>query len=740
MLAIKIYSFDKVRANSVHRLLRLTCGFLVFFLMTGVLPEIQAREWGDATGKYRVQAELVEVKDDVVKLRRADGVILSVSMKDLSKVDRDYIKSVSQAGSLRSDDDVRATGGMDDIDQVLSRLDAVGNQDLRREIVACQRRAKEKERGYVAVGCIELPSGSSRNQVFCQRDLLPGGYFVDVIQSPGIPIYFWIAGYKRITVMPEYIDGMATGSGPIVLLLPKQKFVRRDQNQRVVSGRLVDIMGEIPKGIKASVAYSLPLMNSFESGESLFRRFLPLFSHRSDEQLKINHDSGNFSFSDFPDIPCSIRFTSERNEYFSMDFDQQPEVATNLGECQMKIAQNQAARDWAMQNSQPLPPSRHPNEEIEKILQSLEGDRSARREFETDLKRNLDEQKKYAELKKPSVVVVGKISAGEHDPNEIYAQILIPPSGYFSTLAVPGIPMGFRLHGFDPLNYVPKNTGYEIDYAGELHMVPTKPADFGTLKGSVIIEAVPENSVPPTGSRTATKRSRISTGRSKDLKTEAPAITALAMHSLYSRPSNTEEYPGIPGRRPSKLPSVPIPSATFEGDAFILEKLSPIRHNLFVTFPGMHFQECSVHLSPGETRERQPFQLFRERQVKITYLATENHDFREAKLHVVSCGTNSPRIHYGAHLSSRPNSSWKYYQTDGNLRQQGDSVYFAPFFHPAVLACLGNVDLEACCRITRDNVPAGADFFGKLKLQEGCVYYLEHNFGYRVLFRVDEIR
>jgi mono/diheme cytochrome c family protein len=54
----------------------------------------QAREWRDATGQFKVEAELVAVRDGKVYLEKTDGNVVSVPLEKLSRADRDYLKSL----------------------------------------------------------------------------------------------------------------------------------------------------------------------------------------------------------------------------------------------------------------------------------------------------------------------------------------------------------------------------------------------------------------------------------------------------------------------------------------------------------------------------------------------------------------------------------------------------------------------------------------------------------------------
>lgn len=63
----------------------------------------RARTWMDATGQFKVEAELVEVKDGMAVLKRVDGRVVNVPISKLSEADRNYLKSWDD-GQHRPDD------------------------------------------------------------------------------------------------------------------------------------------------------------------------------------------------------------------------------------------------------------------------------------------------------------------------------------------------------------------------------------------------------------------------------------------------------------------------------------------------------------------------------------------------------------------------------------------------------------------------------------------------------------
>jgi hypothetical protein len=58
--------------------------------------EEQLRTWTDASGRFTVEAELLEVNDGIVFLRRADGKKLKIPAMKLSVKDRDYLREIAK--------------------------------------------------------------------------------------------------------------------------------------------------------------------------------------------------------------------------------------------------------------------------------------------------------------------------------------------------------------------------------------------------------------------------------------------------------------------------------------------------------------------------------------------------------------------------------------------------------------------------------------------------------------------
>ena len=68
-----------------------------------VLPAL-GRKWTDSTGKFSVEAELVEIKDNKVVLKKSTGSVITVPIARLSKIDQEHLQSLDKPGPKPPDD------------------------------------------------------------------------------------------------------------------------------------------------------------------------------------------------------------------------------------------------------------------------------------------------------------------------------------------------------------------------------------------------------------------------------------------------------------------------------------------------------------------------------------------------------------------------------------------------------------------------------------------------------------
>ena len=71
----------------------------------------QARTWKDSTGKYTIEAEFAGVQDGTVQLKKPDGSVIAVPLRQLSKADQQYVASLSTGDGepVKADSDTGPT-------------------------------------------------------------------------------------------------------------------------------------------------------------------------------------------------------------------------------------------------------------------------------------------------------------------------------------------------------------------------------------------------------------------------------------------------------------------------------------------------------------------------------------------------------------------------------------------------------------------------------------------------------
>ncbi|GAB5403696.1 MAG: hypothetical protein Aurels2KO_19270 [Aureliella sp.] len=76
---------------------------IVAWVSTASLVEAQMREWSDATGRFKISAKLVEIKDNVAYLENDQGKTLKIPVDRLSKSDQEYLASAKNPFEMVGD-------------------------------------------------------------------------------------------------------------------------------------------------------------------------------------------------------------------------------------------------------------------------------------------------------------------------------------------------------------------------------------------------------------------------------------------------------------------------------------------------------------------------------------------------------------------------------------------------------------------------------------------------------------
>ncbi len=82
----------------MKRIFQLTCVVLALAFS----QQLQARQWSDISGRYKVDADLIAINDDVVVLKTKDSRLIAVEISQLSKPDQEFLRS-EEAGATKLD-------------------------------------------------------------------------------------------------------------------------------------------------------------------------------------------------------------------------------------------------------------------------------------------------------------------------------------------------------------------------------------------------------------------------------------------------------------------------------------------------------------------------------------------------------------------------------------------------------------------------------------------------------------
>lgn len=87
-----------------HSLLAIVCAWVFHgaFLQSNGLAQEPTRTWKDSAGKYSIEAKLLDLQTDAVRLQKTNGDTISVPLAKLSTEDQAYIKSIVDSKTTKA--------------------------------------------------------------------------------------------------------------------------------------------------------------------------------------------------------------------------------------------------------------------------------------------------------------------------------------------------------------------------------------------------------------------------------------------------------------------------------------------------------------------------------------------------------------------------------------------------------------------------------------------------------------
>jgi len=280
-------------------------------------------------------------------------------------------------------------------------------------------------------------------------------------------------------------------------------------------------------------------------------------------------------------------------------------------------------------------------------------------------------------------VIVGRVvleGPEEQDPRLVTAQMEILPEGYFVGPVKDLVrPVGFRMHGYTPVDLALKGLSGPVVYVGHVRLKPLPENEKARVTGRIILEGDPD------------------------------ASSARVLLSIDTDPVNTPSN-GVSGRpgglwgEPLK-PSIP-PSGQFAADGF-----SPSRYYLAVSAPGYVEQWKYVTFRPGELLDLGTIVLEKEKRISITYYVAPAPPFRGAV-------RETQTIPGGAKWKATQDS----YGWDLVFQQKGGKILFGYNYAPCEIADLGPGELDSFLDADRKTARFKTPY--NLEAHEGHVYLL----------------
>jgi hypothetical protein len=261
--------------------------------------------------------------------------------------------------------------------------------------------------------------------------------------------------------------------------------------------------------------------------------------------------------------------------------------------------------------------------------------------------------------------------------------------GHFTAAVRAGRPVGFRLHGFQPLDFVPQGSTGLLEHAGQLELKPTPASQQGSLLGQLLLE----DNQPLEG-----RRPMLCCHDSVD--------TAAINWWNGSRHFEADCNRGLN-----------VPGKLFPGGRFAFEGLSPIPYLLAVGADGYVTESRTMRLRPGEDKKLEPITLQRKRTGQIRYIVSPDGDFRGRPIH------HEPIAFDGKGWKA---AGGKAVSFDCFPHRRGDTATFRFYYGPVFITALGPGSLEQARDVSVRQLALGrGDAPKELTMQRGQVYLMQ---------------
>lgn len=290
-----------------------------------------------------------------------------------------------------------------------------------------------------------------------------------------------------------------------------------------------------------------------------------------------------------------------------------------------------------------------------------------------------------------AVMLVGRITlpSPKLSFDQIVTDVFVDSQGHFVAGVQPGRPVGFRLHGFLPVDYTPKGSMDGVEYAGDLAFKKT----------------------PPNQSATVTTRIRL----------EGPQPQGKLHISASVLEDNTNRIKPASGSGADKQVAIE-PQVEYRGDGFRIFGLSPIRYRLSIFCHPFRQETVTVTLQPKQSLDLGTVVLHEDPSPQIKAgKAVRFH-------HIASASGTFAGL---APVMETPGSTWFYIGPNKEHYMkcrvdEEEELFLQPNNPPQMLLDLGPGKLTDFQHIDARRLPEGMEVARDRHLAKNHVYLLYH--------------
>jgi len=342
-----------------------------------------------------------------------------------------------------------------------------------------------------------------------------------------------------------------------------------------------------------------------------------------------------------------------------------------------------------------------PDAALEEILQSLRKvDRATGDAFE----KRVEELKQLAVKRRTGHVVIGQIQVeGKTLPVDVASQVHMFPDGYFlDAIRKPGESIGFRAHGYEPVDVTPEGPG-PIEDLGIIRMKPLSADRTGSAEGSVMIKKLPG----------------------------APKLDQVDIRwTILGFPTNSLTRPGAYPRSPARTS---LKSKVAADGSFSITGMVPAKYRLTVKAPNCLTQVLDVDFAEKETTKVEPILIEMNQTMNVEFAVAPECDFAKAQVE---------KTKFVPDLKWRASDDVPEFASDLQIRQKDGKLYMMSAYSPSRCVDLGKAELNEKRNVEAAEVPDSVPWLGddgqllQLPIEDGHVYLIrQSHWKHWILFR-----